>query len=143
MSRFEPVLVAFFLATWIVDLLAVTGVVDLRGNLELGLYPLYSTAAATGWLAGNIYVARSRGLPRAWVRRIRLVYFLGPPGLLYLLRAMASAETQRAAPLVPLYSFGVFSVLFLVPVLLPRAPARRSFRPGDRDDEDGDPPVVP
>jgi hypothetical protein len=147
-SRLEPVLVAFFVATWVVDLLAVLGLVDLRGSLELGLYPLYSTAAAAGWLAGNIYVARGRGLPRALRRRIRLVYLLGPPGLLFLLRAMASAEAQRAAPLVPLYSFGVFSVLFLVPVLLPRAPARRSFRIGEqadrRDDDQGDdPPVVP
>lgn len=145
MSRVEPVLVAFFIATWSVDLMAVVGLVDLRGNLELGLYPLYSTAAATGWVAGNIYVARGQGLPRPLRRRILLVYYLGPPGLLYLLRAMASLETQRAAPLVPIFSFGVFSVLFLVPVLMPRAPSRRSFRAGDRDDDDrdGKPPVVP
>jgi hypothetical protein len=151
-SRFEPVLVGLFLAAWMVDLLAVLGIVDLRGSLELGLYPLYSTAAAAGWVAGNIYVARGRRLPLPLRRRIRLVYLLGPPGVLFLLRAMASAEAQRAAPLVPLYSFGVFSVFFLVPVLVPRAPRRRSFRVGDPDpdrdrrgvnDRDGDPPVVP
>ena len=55
-TRVEPILVAFFLATWIVVLLAVLGVVDLRGRLDLALYPLYSTAAAAGWLAGIVYV---------------------------------------------------------------------------------------
>ena len=143
MLRFEPLLVAFFLATWIVDLLAIVGLVELQENLDLGLYPLYSTAAAIGWIAGNIYVARSRGLPPALRRRILLVYFLGPPGILYLLRAMAPVETQRAAPLVPIYAFGVFGVLFLVPVLLPRPPPRRSFRKGDGGERNGDPPVVP
>jgi hypothetical protein len=147
-SRLEPVLVALFLATWVVDLLVALGLVDLAGSLDLGLYPLYSMSAAAGWLAGNVFVARVQGLPRALRRRILLVYFLGPPGLLTLLRAMATAEAQRAAPLVPLYSLGVFSVLFLVPLLMPRAPARRSVRVGDRDsarrDEgDGDPPLVP
>ncbi|HVR28734.1 MAG TPA: hypothetical protein VMS86_04305 [Thermoanaerobaculia bacterium] len=125
MLRFEPLLVAFFLAAWLVDLLAILGLVELQGSLDLGLYPLYSTAAAIGWISGNIYVARSRGLPEALRRRILLVYFLGPPGIVYLLRAMAPAEAQQAAPLVSLFAFGVFSALFLVPVLLPRPPARR------------------
>ncbi len=129
MSRLEPVLVAFFLATWIVSLLAVLGLVDLRGSLDLALYPLYSIAAAGGWLAGNVYVVRARGIPAPLRRRIFLVYFLGPPGVLYLLRAMASLEVQRAAPLVPFYSFGVWSVFFLVQVfLMPHPAARRSVR---------------
>jgi hypothetical protein len=144
-SRLEPVLVAFFLATWIVSLLAVLGLVDLRGSLDLALYPLYSIAAAAGWLAGNVYVVRARGIPSPLRRRIFLVYFLGPPGVLYLLRAMASLEIQRAAPLVPFYSFGVWSVFFLVQVfLMPHPAARRSVRAGERDtDRDGDPPLVP
>jgi hypothetical protein len=120
--RLEPVLVAFFLATWVVALLALVGLVDLAGSLELGLYPLYSTAAASGWIAGNLYVARSGGVARRLRRRILLVYFLGPPGLVYLLRAMATEAVQQSAPLVPLFAFGVFAVLFLVPVLLPRTP---------------------
>lgn len=144
-SRFEPVLVAFFLATWTVDLLAVLGLVDLRGSFDLPLYPLYSTAAAAGWLAGIVYVARARGVVGALRRRIWLVYFLGPPGLLYLLRWMASVEAQRAAPLVPFYSFAVFSVFFLVQVYLmphPRLPG--SHPAGERRrDQDGEPPVVP
>ena len=121
-------MVAFFVATWVVALLALVGLVDLAGSLELGLYPLYSTAAASGWIAGNAYVARSRGLPRRLQRRILLVYFLGPPGFVYLLRAMASEVAQQLAPLVPLYAFGVFGVLFLVPVLLPRTPRARGGR---------------
>ena len=78
-------------------------------------------------------------------RRVFLVYFLGPPGLLYLLRAMASIEAQRAAPLVPFYAFGVFAVFFVVPILLPTTPAaRRSLRARERDSErNGDPPVLP
>lgn len=142
--RFEPVLVAFFFATWVVVMLAVLGVVEVRGNLELGLYPLYSLASALGWIAGNMYSLRSSGLPRALRRQVWLVYYLGPPGIPYLVRLMASPESQRAAPLVPLYAFGVFSALFLVPVLLPTAPGRRRLRADRRrDGEDGDPPVVP
>jgi hypothetical protein len=142
--RFEPVLVAFFLAIWVVVLLAVLGVVDMRGNLELGLYPLYSVASALGWIAGNMYSQRSSGLPRTLRRRVWVVYYLGPPGIVYLLRLMASPESQRAAPLVPFYAFGVFSALFLVPVLIPNAPGRRRLRADyRRDGEDDDPPVVP
>ena len=88
---------------------------------------------------------RARGIPAPLRRRIFLVYFLGPPGALYLLRAMASLEVQRAAPLVPFYTFGVWSVFFLVQVfLMPHPVRRRSLRAGERDtDRDGDPPVVP
>jgi hypothetical protein len=143
-SRLEPVLVALFLAAWIVDLLAVLGLVDLRGNLDLELYPLYSIAAAGGWLAGHVYVARARGIPKPLRRRIWLVYFLGPPSLLYLLRAMAPLEVHRAAPFVPVYAFGVWSVFFLVQVyLMPHPAARRSLRAGDDADRNGDPPVLP
>jgi hypothetical protein len=138
--RLEPVLIAFFLATWIVDLLAVVGLIDLRGSLDLALYPLYSISAAGGWLAGIVYVRRAGGIPPLLRRRIFLIYFLGPTGLLYLLRAMAPLEVQRSAPLVPLYSFGVWSVFFLVQVfLMPHPHSRRSLR-GDRD---GEPPVLP
>ena len=138
MPRFEPVLVASFLAAWVVDLLAVLGVVDLRGSLELGLYPLYSIAAAAGSVAGNLCMLRGRRLPTPLRRRLQVIYLLGPPGVLFLLRAMAPIEAQRAAPLVPFYSFGVFIVFFLVPVLMWRAPSERGV-----DDRDGDPPVVP
>jgi hypothetical protein len=142
--RLELVLVAFFLATWIVDFLALVRVVRLAGSLELGLYPLYSVAAASGWLAGNIYVPRSAGLPKDLRRRFLLVYFVGPLGLVYLLRAMASEATQMLAPFVPIWGIGVFTVFFLVPVLLKRpASPRRRLHVRERDSKDGDPPVTP
>jgi hypothetical protein len=143
-SRLEPVLLAFFLATWVVDLLAVLGVVDLRGSLDLALYPLYSAAAAAGWLAGTVFMVRALRVPRPFRRTVLLMYFLGPPGVLFLLRSMAPVEAQRAAPLVPLYSFGVFTVFFLVPLLLPTTASGRTYRSRRRDDDrDGDPPVLP
>jgi glycine cleavage system H protein len=97
------------------------------------------------WTAGHVYLVRARGIPPPLRRRIFLVYFLGPPGLLYLLRAMASLEVHRSAPFVPFYSFGVWSVFFLVQVfLMPHPDARRSLRPRDRDaGRDGEPPVLP
>jgi hypothetical protein len=43
-----------------------------------------------------------------------------------LLRAMAPLADQRAAPLVPLWAFAVYTVFFLVPIALaPTAPRRR------------------
>lgn len=112
-----------FLACWFLAALGSLGLLDLAGVLSLSLYALYSTAAALGWLAGNVYVWRSRrvhGRPR---RRMRWIYLLGPPGIVYLLRAMAPLSEQLAAPLVPVFSLGVYSALFLVPVLLPRRPS--------------------
>jgi hypothetical protein len=43
---------------------------------------------------------------------------VGPPSLLYILRALAPQAVQHAAPLVPLYSFVVYALFFLVPVTL-------------------------
>jgi hypothetical protein len=64
--------------------------------------------------------------------------------LIYLLRAMAPAEALRAAPLVSLYSFAVFTVFFVVAVRLPTTAAGRSYRGRHRrGGRDGDPPVVP
>lgn len=118
MKRFEVALLGLFLACWVVVALAVAGVVPLAGSLALTLYPLYAVAAALGFLAGSLYVRRRRGLEAPLRRRLLLIFFFGPTGLLYLLRAMAPTAQQLAAPLVPLYAFGVYSVFFLVPVLL-------------------------
>jgi hypothetical protein len=95
----------------------------LTGLLDLTLYQYYGVAAFLGWLCGNVYVQRSRRLPPAIRRRLVLVYLLGPPALLYLVRAMESLAAQAAAPLAPVYATGVFAVLFMVPVSL-----RGSFR---------------
>ena len=112
-----------FFACWIAAALDAVGLVSLAGTLWVSLYGLYATAAALGWLAGNVYVHRRRSLPRRLARRVLVIYFIGPLGLVYLLRFMAPEAAQRAAPLVPLYAAGVFGALFLVPVLLrPRRP---------------------
>lgn len=88
------------------------------GSLGLSLYGLYSTAAALGWVFGNVYVHRSRGAEDAVRRKLRGLYLLGPPSIVYLLRTLAPAEQQALAPLVPVYGFGVYAILFSVPVLL-------------------------
>lgn len=120
MKRLEPAVVGISFACWGLTLLQTVGWVGLAGTVHLSLYGLYSTAAALGWLAGNVYVARSRAASPGVRRRLRVIYVFGPPGLVYLLRAMAPASEQVLAPLVPLYAFGVYCVLFLVPVVIRR-----------------------
>ena len=122
MSRVEPFLLGLFLACWALGLAYSAGFLSPPGTLALSFYGLFTIAAALGWLAGNIYMARSRGILRPARRTFFLLYFLGPPGLLYLLRLLAPLEQQAIAPLVPLYSFGVFATFFLVPVTLRRTP---------------------
>lgn len=118
-GRSEPALLGlFFFACWMAGLLALLRVIDLTGSLPLSLYGYYSTAAALGWLAGNLYMAHRRRAPEALQRGLRLVYLFGPPSFLALLRAMAPAEALRYAPYVPLYAVGVYLALFHVPVLL-------------------------
>ena len=116
--RLELILLALFLACWSIVLLQIVGLVSMAGTLDLGLQGLYSTAVALGWLSGNVYVHRGRGLPRELRRRLLLIYLLGPPSLLALLRSMAPVVAQTAAPIVPLYAAIVFAILFLVPVSL-------------------------
>jgi len=88
------------------------------GSLPMGLYQFYGVAAFLGWLSGNVYVYRTRGLPGALRRRILLVYLLGPPGIFYILRSMAPITSQIAVPLAPVYATAVFAMLLLVPVTL-------------------------
>lgn len=114
MKRFEAILLGLFLACWLVYLLAVVRVVSLAGSLTLTFYPYFSLAAAIGWGAGNLYVFRTRDREPATRRGLLAGYFLGPLGLLFLLRAMTPVEFQRGAPLVGLYAFCVFSIFFVV-----------------------------
>ncbi len=124
----ELSLLGVFLAIWTVALASLVGLLPADGLLDLTLYQLYGIAAALGWLSGNIYVSRSRKVPKPLRRRLLLVYLLGPPGILYLVRALASLEVQAQAPLAAIYACGVFFVLFLVPVTLKgSAPARRGL----------------
>ena len=150
LSHAERSLLGFFGAAWIVALLHLAGVVPLAGGLPLSLYGYYAFAAVAGWLAGNVYVLRRRrlastvpatprgraageggarvGAPGTPGRRDRrllaVLYFFGPPALVYLLGAVVAAEQQAQAPLAPLWAFGVYGVFFLVPIAFP-PPARR------------------
>lgn len=124
-TRFESVLLGLFAGVWLLAVLAFLGVPPLAGAVGLDLYHLYSVAAILGWIGGNVYVTRLRRLPgRGWRKRLLLAYLVGPAGFVYLLRAMAPRAELAAAPLVPIYGFGVFALFFLVPVSL-RTRARR------------------
>ncbi|MDX1645332.1 MAG: hypothetical protein R3244_13340 [Thermoanaerobaculia bacterium] len=122
-ARFETTLAVLSFGCWSIGLLAYLGLLPLAGALDLDLQVLFAAAAAVGWLSGNVYVQRSRGVARVERGRLILIYLLGPPGALFLIRSLASVEHQAAAPLASVYAFGVYAVLFLVPVSL-----RRAFR---------------
>lgn len=117
-KRFETVVALLAFVCWLFGLLAYVGLLPLAGTFDLELTAFFAVAAALGWVAGNVYVQRSRGLARAYRRKLVPIYLLGPPGVLFLLRTMASALAQAAAPLVPVYGFSVYAVLFSVPVSL-------------------------
>jgi hypothetical protein len=116
----ETVLSGLFLACWLVLFLSWARWVPLAGHAPGSLYPFFSFAAALGWVAGTLYVQRGRPLAAADRRWLRWVYFVGPQGLAYLLRAMASLPEQRAAPFAPLWALGVYSIFFFVPLAVIR-----------------------
>ena len=111
-------LLGFFFVCWLAALASFVGLLPIAGLLDLGLYQYYGLAAFLGWLAGNVYLQRAQRVPKPLRRRLMLVYLLGPPGLLYLVRALAPLTTQAFAPLAPLYASGVFAIFFLVPLSL-------------------------
>lgn len=117
-TRGDTILLGLFLACWALTVLSYARVVDLAGSLPLTLYSYYGVAVCLGWAFGIVYVRRTWGFPNPLRRRFLLIYYLGPPAILGLLRAMDPLADQRAAPFVPLYAFGVFSILFLVPVTM-------------------------
>jgi len=117
-TRGDTIFLGLFLACWVLSVLSFTRVVWLAGSVPLSLYGYYSVAVALGWGFGIVYVRRTWGFPAPIRRRFLLIYYLGPPAILALLRSMAPWQDQRAAPFVPLYAFGVFSILFLVPVTM-------------------------
>lgn len=125
---FEIVLAVLCSAVWILATLGTWGLLSLAGQLSLGFYPFFSIAAALGWLAGNVYVHRwSRRAVEGYRRRALLLYLVGPPSFLYLIRALAPLADQRQAPLVPLLGFAVYGVFFLLPLTLkpPKIERRR------------------
>ena len=122
MSRGERRLLGFFGAAWVVAILHLAGVLPVAAAVPLSLYGYYAVAASIGWLAGNVFALRRR---RAGGDRWLLVvlYLFGPPSVLYLLWALVAPERHQAAPLAPLWAFGVYGVFFLVPIVFP-PPAR-------------------
>jgi hypothetical protein len=123
-SGVERSLLGLFGAAWGLALLHLSGAVPLAGAVGLSLYGFYGISATAGWLAGNVYVWRRHRLAPVPAWRLLVLYLFGPPAFLYLLRAAAPPELQMAAPLAPVWSFGVFGVFFLVPVTLPPYRAR-------------------
>jgi hypothetical protein len=123
-QRLEPILFSFFCACWLAALLHGIGLVPLADTIRLEPQTLFTLAAIVGWLAGNVYVHRRRTVLRRFHRRLLLLYLVGPPGVFFLLWAMAPEDWQRAVPLAAVYAFGVSSTLFLVPYLLRHWPPR-------------------
>ena len=114
--RLEPVLFGFFTLCWLLALaiLAIGRSVD--SPLPISLYHLYGLAVFGGWLSGNVYVQRTRTVPRSMRSRSLLVYLLGPPGLLFLTHGLSAYQSQARVPLAPVYALGIYVVFFMVPV---------------------------
>jgi hypothetical protein len=103
-----------FLACWMVFILEMLGLARLPMLPRLTLTQLYSAASVLGWMAGMIYVQRTRHLAGPLRRRLFLLSFFGPPSLVFLLGSMA--RLQRQAPLVLVWALCVFGIFYLVPV---------------------------
>ena len=117
--QLEIVLLGVFSTFWLAAIVVLLGLVPVSGTLHLDLYSYYSIAAFLGWVSGNVYVHRLGKLPAGCYRkRLLLSYLIGPPSVLYVLRALAPRAAQTAAPLVPIYGFAVYCLFFLVPVTL-------------------------
>jgi hypothetical protein len=132
-KRLEIAFVSLFAACWLLLFLDLFGVVHLAGTRDLGFYPFYALAVALGSISGNAFVWRMRRLepgPERRTRRALLIHLAGPPGALALLRAFAPEASQAAAPLVPVLGVLVFSVFFVVPLIM----RRRGQPPGGRGD---------
>jgi hypothetical protein len=122
-GRVEVALLGIFLACWALRMLSFLRVVSLEGSLPLSLYGYYGVAVTLGWAFGIVYVVRSRDQPARARRLLFLIYLLGPSAILSLLRGMAPFADQRAVPFAPLWAFGAYSALFMVPVTM-KFPAR-------------------
>lgn len=127
MILFEIFLAGVSTCGWVIAILTMTGILPLAGEVALDLYRYYSLAAVLGWVIGNIYVFRwLRHLPRRPFRkRAFLLYLVGPPSFLYVLRALAPLDDQQAAPLVPIFSFAVYGIFLMIPLTLRATPRRR------------------
>lgn len=118
MKRSEIILLALFLACWLLEIAVFPGWIHFYGSLPLDLYPYYGVAMSLGWLFGLLCVNRTRDMDRTLTRRFVLFYFVGPIGFLFLVRDMATFEAQRAAPFVPLWGLCVYAIFFITAIIL-------------------------
>lgn len=130
MKRFESILFAFFLACWATSVLHLLGVVHLGDRLAVSLRGVFATAAAVGWIAGNVYVARRRDQPAPVRRKLLLIYLFHPPSLGVLVWSMMPSNIQHFTPMAPLYCVVMSLIFFCVPLLL-----RWPQREGERESE--------
>ncbi len=119
--RAEIAVLSVGLSCWVASLVLLLLRRPAAGPFVYGLYAFYAVAATLGTLAGHCYVARRRALPLSIRPLLRIVYVVGPPGLLFLLWALTSPPSRHASPLAPLYAYGVYVVFFLVPATLRRS----------------------
>lgn len=127
--RVEIGILAFLLGCWVLFFALGAAGYPLAGVLPLNLYHLYSLAVFSGWLVGNVIVARSAARPRAVRRKLMAGFLLCPGGLFYLIWSLAPAVTRNSAPFAPLYAAIIFAIFFLVPVSF-----RRAFAPPEERD---------
>jgi hypothetical protein len=106
--------VGLFLACWAVFFLQLLGLARLPDLSHLTLIQAYSAASSLGWVAGMIYVQRTRHLAGPLRRQLFLLSFFGPPSVFFVLIAMARLDRQ--APFVLLWALCVFGIFYLVPV---------------------------
>ena len=125
--RVEIGILAFLLLCWVAFFALGAAGYPLAGLLPLSLYHLYSLAVFSGWLVGNVIVARSSGRARSVRRQLLAAFLLCPGGLFYLLWALAPTASRLAVPFAPLWAAIIFAIFFLVPVSF-----RRAFTPRDR-----------
>ena len=62
--RLESVLFGIFTLAWLLALAILAVGRSLDTPLHISLYHLYSLAVFGGWLSGNVYVQRTRLVPR-------------------------------------------------------------------------------
>ena len=122
--RVEIGILAFLLVCWMLFFALGAAGYPLAGMLPLNLYHLYSLAVFSGWLTGNVIVARSATRSPSLRRKLLAGFLLCPGGLFYLIWALAPGVTRTSAPFAPLYAAIIFAIFFLVPVSF-----RRAFAP--------------
>lgn len=123
--RVEIAILSFLLVCWVAFFALGAAGYPLAGTLPISLYHLYTLAVFSGWLVGNVIVARSADQSRSVRRKLLAAFLLCPGGFFYLLWALAPGALRSAVPFAPLYAAIIFAIFFLVPVSFRRAFAPR------------------